>query len=55
VSTGDAFWGYFLEKGTRYIPAQPFFAKAFYALVPKVLDDLSKRLRMGIEKQMSIK
>ncbi len=25
VSTGNAFWGYLLEFGTRFIPAQPWF------------------------------
>lgn len=52
ITTGDAFWAYFLEKGTRYMPAQPFFRRAFESLIPKVLDDLRIRLQKGIEKEM---
>lgn len=31
ISTGDAFWGFFLEFGTRYIPATGWFQKPLKA------------------------
>lgn len=29
ISTGTAFYGYILDKGSRYVPAKPWFDQAF--------------------------
>lgn len=69
LTTKDAFWGYFYEKGTqryqgkrkhragqlgsRYQPARPFFLPAFKAAYKEMIDELAKRLGSGIEKEAS--
>lgn len=54
VSTGDAFWGYILEKGSRYIAANPWFSRAFESsqsgALAKMSETLSKRLGKEAEK-----
>lgn len=51
VDTGDAFWAVFYELGTRYQPARPFFAAAFERVSQAMVDNLAKRLNVGIEKE----
>jgi len=50
ISTGNAFWGNFVEFGTKYMPAQPWFVPKFEQLSNRVLDILSKTLKEEIEK-----
>jgi HK97 gp10 family phage protein len=51
VSTGNAFWGNFLEYGTRYIPARPWFAPAFERAKNAMLDALEANLEKRIKKE----
>ena len=51
ITTADGFWGYFLEKGTKHIPARPWFDPAFEAAKAKVLAELQKRFYAGIKKE----
>lgn len=51
VSTGNAFWGYFLEFGTRYIPARPWFIPAFERTTNVMLEELRIRIGKGIDKE----
>ena len=51
IHTGDAFWGWMIEKGTRYISAKPWFKPAFDAAQQRVIDAFSKRLGEGIERE----
>lgn len=53
VSTGKAFWGYFLEYGTRSIPARPWFVPAFERSQAAMMDELKLKLRKGIDKQFA--
>jgi HK97 gp10 family phage protein len=53
VHTGRAFWGYFLEMGTRYIPARPWFAPAFERSQENILKKLAERLKEGIYKEVN--
>lgn len=54
ISTGNAFWGNFLEYGTRYIPARPWFSLAFERAKDAMLNSLSanlqKRIKVEFEK-----
>ena len=50
ISTGNAFWSWFYEFGTRHQPARPWFVPAFRGASRKVLDKLSSALGDGIEK-----
>ena len=49
IDTKDAFWGYFLEFGTRFISARPWFVPTFQRVKEKVLTDFSVTLGAGIE------
>lgn len=49
VHTGDAFWGYIYEKGSRRQPARPWFLPTFSRLSESVLKVLRERLGKGIE------
>lgn len=51
VNTNKAFWGFFLERGTRYISARPWFLPAFKAAETKVLEKLKKILGEGIDRE----
>lgn len=51
ISTGNAFWGFFLERGTKYIPANRWFSKAFEGSKDAMLEKLKKDLARGIDKQ----
>lgn len=54
IDTGKAFWGVFIEKGTRYIAAKPWFAPAikssFTGWVGALADSLRENLTKEIEK-----
>lgn len=50
ITTGNAFWGYFLEKGTRYIPASHWFTNAFNPYVTSIFNDLGEDLGKAIER-----
>jgi HK97 gp10 family phage protein len=52
ISTRNAFWGRFIEYGTRYMEAKPFFSESFKRHTPKALEVLKERLGKGIERQM---
>lgn len=52
ISTGNAFWGNFLEFGTRYIAARPWFLPTFNASQQQAVDELKTRLTARIEKEM---
>ena len=49
ISTGNAFWAWFYEFGSRHQPARPWFRPAFAASVDQVLAALKDRLGNGIE------
>lgn len=51
VGVGASFWGFFLEYGTRSIPATRWFSKAFESSKDKILDTARKKLGAGIEKE----
>lgn len=51
VSSGDAFWGYFLEKGTRYIPATRWFSRAVESAKDAALEKVRKSLGKGIDRE----
>lgn len=53
VHTGRAFWGYFLERGTRYIPANPWFAPAFERSQENIIKKLAEKLTEGIYKEVN--
>ena len=49
VSTGDAFWGLFLEFGTSRQPARPWFRSTIEENVQAVEQVLKQELAAGIE------
>lgn len=51
VSTGNAFWGSFLEFGTVKMAARPWMRPAFNVAAPRVLDVMIEGLREGIERE----
>ena len=51
VSTGKAFWGLFLEFGTRYITAQPWFRPAVTKARNAAVAALREKLGTGIERE----
>lgn len=51
ISTGDAFWGYIYEKGSRYQPARPFFEPAFKSSRTGMVKELGDRIGAGIKKE----
>jgi HK97 gp10 family phage protein len=51
ITIGDAFWGFFYERGTRYQPARPWFVPAFDRARAAMLSELSKRIKEGTEKE----
>ena len=51
VDTGNAFWTLYAELGTRYQTAKPFFAPAFERMSQVMVENLAKRLSIGIEKE----
>lgn len=51
IDTGNAFWGFILELGSRFIPAMPWFAPAVRKSNGKILDTLGKEIGLGIERE----
>lgn len=50
VTVGKAFWGMFLEFGTRFMSPRPFMRPAFESRKMEALDRLGKSLGEEIEK-----
>lgn len=46
----EAFYGKFLEFGTKYMAAQPFMAAAFESAVPAMTARFSEQLKLKIER-----
>jgi len=53
VSTGKSFWGFFLEYGTRTIPAKPWFVPAFERAQGAMIKQLKERLQKNIDKEFN--
>lgn len=51
VDTGDGFWGLFLEFGTRFIRAQPWFRPAIDRSQNAAINKLKKTMGRGIERE----
>lgn len=51
VVTGDAFWGRFLEFGTRFISASPWFRPAVSESADPAVDKMKDALVRGIERE----
>lgn len=51
LSTRDAFWLYFYEKGTRYQPARPFWNSAFKLATPVILSKLNEYVNTRLQKE----
>lgn len=51
ITTLPAFWGNFIELGTRYIAAKPWFLPAFKSAQEKMLNELRIKLAAGIERE----
>lgn len=49
---GPAFYGRFLEFGTRNMPAHPFMRPAFDATAPAAIDAIGKALLAGIDDEV---
>lgn len=50
LGTGAAFWGRFLEFGTRKMSAKPWFGPAFRAAGPEALEIIKAELRAALRK-----
>jgi HK97 gp10 family phage protein len=51
VTTGNAFWGRFLEFGTRKMSARPFFRPVWDNAKPGIVQALTRALGAGIERK----
>lgn len=51
VNTGDAFWARFLEYGTRFMPARPWFRPAVDANAERAVSAMKEKLAQGIERE----
>jgi HK97 gp10 family phage protein len=51
VGVGAAFWGLFLEFGTRFMAARPWLRPAFDVVAPRVIDAIGRLLGIGIERE----
>jgi hypothetical protein len=49
ITTHRAFWGYILERGSRYIQAKPWFLPAFEKRATAIISNLAAQIRAGIE------
>jgi HK97 gp10 family phage protein len=54
INTGKAFWGNFLEFGTRFISARPFMRPALDETAGKAIGEVGKALGKGVEKEAAI-
>ena len=52
IDTGNAFWAFFYELGTRKQSARPFFGNAFRSAEDAMIKKLAERLRAGIEREV---
>ena len=55
VDTGNAFWGYIYEMGSRYQAARPWFLPAFNRSLATIADTLRKRIADGIDREARAK
>lgn len=53
IHTGKAFWGFLIEKGTRFMAAHPWFAPAWRAREENTLRVLGEEIGKGIEEKAS--
>lgn len=51
ITIGNAFWGFFLEFGTRFMAAKPWFVPAFEKSISKGLSTIKATLEKKIEKE----
>lgn len=51
ISTGRAFWGWILEKGSRYIAANPWFFPTFVNRKSTMIATLGEEIGAGIESE----
>lgn len=51
IDTGNSFWAFFYEKGSRNQPARPWFDPAFKAAAQKILTRLEELLDKGIQEE----
>lgn len=49
ISTGRAFWGFIIEKGSRYMPAKPWFLPTFRSHRGAMEQALGEKIGKGIE------
>lgn len=53
VHTGDGFWGYFLEWGTKHIAARHWFEKAWNKVVGKVEPSVIRGIEKGVDREVA--
>jgi len=51
IDTGKAFWAFFLELGTRYIAAMPFFQNTFARMQDETIEALGNALASDVESE----
>jgi HK97 gp10 family phage protein len=51
VTTGDAFWGHFLEFGTIKMAARPWFRPAFTSSISVAFDKIRDILLKGLDRE----
>jgi hypothetical protein len=51
LHTGDAFWGWIIEHGKHDQVARPWFVPAFQNATGQMLDEIKKRIGIGIEQE----
>ncbi len=49
VTTTTSFWGYFIEFGTRFIPAQPWFRPVIFQKEKEAVTALKKELGVALD------
>lgn len=52
ITTNKAFWGFILEKGSRFIPAQPWFLPAITGAYDKVTKAMAESMRTNLTKEI---
>lgn len=53
VSTGDAFWGNFIERGTRFIAAMPWFRPKADSCASRVKRVVADRMKSGFDEAVA--
>lgn len=51
VDTGKAFWGYFIEYGTRFIAANAWFRSAVDRAYDRSLNKMKEHIAVGVERE----